>query len=185
MNYVEMQAVEECLFCDNPSMSAKNIAKRWFKSLNDEKTDEPIDLLTTAEYQGDDEIEKLKAENAEYRLWQDDMQRELKSWREFFQYLNGDCVGSTKDIIEELSDMSHWEVLGKVTVERRIGEHGKLLLAFDIPGAKICPRRIAEWQASSNYGVWQTCGMVGDDYSGYMLLPTYKDCEYLCVWFAC
>ena len=63
-----MQAVEECLFCDNPSMSAKNIAKRWFKSLNDEKADEPIDLLTIAEYQGDDEVEKLKAENAEYRL---------------------------------------------------------------------------------------------------------------------
>lgn len=185
MNYVEMQAVEECLFCDNPSMSAKNIAKRWFKSLNDEKDDKPIDLLTTAEYQGDDELEKLKAENAEYRLWQDDMMSDLKSWKDLFHYLNDDCVGSKDSIIEQLSDMSHWKVLGKVTVERRINERGRLLLAFDIPDAKICPRRIAEWQASSNYGVWQTCGMAGDDYSGYLLLPTYKDCEYLCVWYAC
>ena len=37
MNYVQMQAIEECLFCDNPSMSAKSIARQWFKSLNEGK----------------------------------------------------------------------------------------------------------------------------------------------------
>ena len=37
MTFGQSQALEECLFCDNPSMSAKSIARQWFKSLNEGK----------------------------------------------------------------------------------------------------------------------------------------------------
>ena len=35
----------------------------------------------------------------------------------------------------------------------------------------------AKWQTIDNYAVWQISGYLGDDYSGYMLFPTYDDNE--------
>lgn len=58
---------------------------------------------------------------------------------------------------------------------------GKLFLEFEDKDTKYK----AEWQTSDNYAVWQTCGMCGDDYSGYLLFPTYKDDEYFCLWYQC
>ena len=37
LTFAQYQALEECLLCDNPSMSAKSIARQWFKSLNEGK----------------------------------------------------------------------------------------------------------------------------------------------------
>lgn len=33
ITYTQMQALEECLFCDKPSMSAKSIAKQWINKI--------------------------------------------------------------------------------------------------------------------------------------------------------
>lgn len=56
-----------------------------------------------------------------------------------------------------------------------------LYLEFEIDGTKFK----AEWQARDNYAVWQTCGYAGDDYSGYLLFPTYIDNEYFVLWYKC
>lgn len=52
---------------------------------------------------------------------------------------------------------------------------GELYLEFEVDDTKYN----AEWQASDNYAVCQTCGACGDDYSGYLLFPTHEDNEYL------
>ena len=37
LTFAQYQALEECLLCDNPSMSAKSIARQWFKTINEIK----------------------------------------------------------------------------------------------------------------------------------------------------
>jgi hypothetical protein len=43
---------------------------------------------------------------------------------------------------------------------------------------------IYEWQASDNYAVWQTTGMLGDDFSGQLLFPL-DDRTWWCVGYSC
>ena len=33
LSYTQMQALEECLLCDKPSMSAKSIARQWINKI--------------------------------------------------------------------------------------------------------------------------------------------------------
>ena len=71
---------------------------------------------------------------------------------------------------------------GYVKVEKVINDKQELLLKFtNSKGNKYT----AEWQPSDNYACWQTCGMAGDDYSGYLLFPTYKADEYFCIYYNC
>ena len=75
--------------------------------------------------------------------------------------------------------VNSFEGYKKVTKELK---DGKLYLIFeDKDGDKLK----AEWQASDNYAVWQTCGICGDDYTGFLLFPTYKEDEYFCLWYKC
>ena len=104
----------------------------------------------------------------------------IKTYREFIHYLNENSIGNTNSIIETFDNNLHNLFIGYVKVNKLI-INDKLLLEFEVDGCKMK----AEWQASDNYGVWQTCGVCGDDYSGYLLFPTYKDNEYFCLWYTC
>ena len=66
--------------------------------------------------------------------------------------------------------------------KKRINEKQELLLDFTTSKGD---KRTATWQPSDNYACWQTCGMAGDDYSGFLLMPTYKDDEYFCIYYQC
>ena len=57
----------------------------------------------------------------------------------------------------------------------------KLYLEFEVDGSNLS----AIWQPGDNYGVWQKCGYCGDDYSGYLLFPTYGKNEYFCLKYSC
>ena len=73
-------------------------------------------------------------------------------------YICDECINLSKEIIDN-----------------------ELYLVFQVKETKFK----AHWQASDNYAVWQTCGICGDDYSGYMLFPTYKKDEYFCISYQC
>ena len=104
----------------------------------------------------------------------------LKTYKEFIHYLSEKAIGNKNYIIEAFDNNEHNQFKGYVKVNKII-VNNKLLLEFEVDDCKLK----AEWQAGDNYGVWQQCGVCGDDYSGYLLFPTYTDNEYFCLWYKC
>lgn len=104
----------------------------------------------------------------------------LNTYQEFIHYLHDKAVGNKDSFIECFDDNDVNIFIGYKLVTKVLID-GKLYLKFEVDGTKFK----AEWQASNNYAVWQTCGVCGDDYSGYLLFPTYKDNEYFVLWYQC
>lgn len=117
------------------------------------------------------EIEKY-AEDAELNR--------LNTYKEFIHYLHDKAIGNKDILIECFEDNSVNIFIGYKNVTKMLIE-GKLYLEFEVDNNKYK----AEWHASDNYAVWETCGVCGDDYSGYLLFPTYKDNEYFVLWYQC
>lgn len=133
----------------------------------------PVDNL-------EDYLRIIKQERALEKDLDDAANDELKTHKEFIKYLADRAVGDTSDIIEEFNNCTcvHFEGYKKVTKEII---NNDLYLIFQIGESNFR----AKWQAGDNYGVWQTCGIAGDDYSGYMLFPTYDNDEYFCLDYRC
>ena len=126
-------------------------------------------------------LRAIKQEREIERNFDDGECNSLKTHQEFIHYLYDRAIGDIKPLIECFDNnlVNSFEGYKKVTKELK---DGKLYLIFeDKDGDKLK----AEWQASDNYAVWQTCGICGDDYTGFLLFPTYKDDEYFCLWYKC
>lgn len=104
----------------------------------------------------------------------------LNTCQEFIRYLHYKAIGNKDSLIECFDDNDVNIFIGYKHVTKMLID-GKLYLEFEVDDTKFK----AEWQASDNYAVWQTCGYSGDDYSGYLLFPTYKDNEYFVLWYQC
>ena len=115
------------------------------------------------------EIEK-EFENAELNR--------LNTYKEFIHYLHDKAIGNIDSLIERFGDNDVNIFIGYKQVTKKLID-GKLYLECEVDDTKIK----AEWQAIDNYAVWQTCGVCGDDYNGYLLFPTYKDNEYFVLWY--
>ena len=101
-----------------------------------------------------------------------------KTYHEFISYLHEKAIGDKDRLIECFDDNMVNIFIGYKNVTKLIID-GKLYLEFEDDGIKYK----AEWQASDNYAVWQQCGVCGDEYTGFLLFPTYKDNEYFCLWY--
>ena len=126
-------------------------------------------------------LRAIKQEREIERNFDDGECNSLKTHQEFIHYLYNRAIGDIKPLIECFDNnlVNSFEGYKKVTKELK---DGKLYLIFeDKDGDKLT----AEWQAPDNYAVWQTCGICGDDYTGFLLFPTYKDDEYFCLWYKC
>lgn len=126
-------------------------------------------------------LRAIKQEREIERNFDDSECNSLKTYQEFIHYLYNHAIGDIKPLIEcfEGNEVNSFEGYKKVTKELK---DGKLYLIFeDKDGDKLK----AEWQASDNYAVWQRCGICGDDYTGFLLFPTYEDDEYFCLWYKC
>ena len=102
------------------------------------------------------------------------------TYQEFIHYLHDKAIGNKDRLIECFDDNEVNIFIGYKTVTKMLID-GELYLEFEDDDTKLK----AKWQASDNYAVWQTCGVCGDDYSGYLLFPTYKDNEYFVLWYKC
>ena len=110
--------------------------------------------------------------------FEDDELNRFNTYKEFIHYLHDKAIGNKDSLIECFDDNDVNIFIGYKTVTKILID-GKLYLEFEVDDTKIK----AEWQASDNYAVWQTCGSCGDDYTGYLLFPTYKDNEYFVLWY--
>ena len=110
--------------------------------------------------------------------FEDDELNRFNTYKEFIHYLHDKAIGNKDSLIECFDDNDVNIFIGYKTVTK-IMIDGKLYLEFEVDDTKFK----AEWHASDNYAVWQTCGACGDDYSGYLLFPTYKDNEYFVLWY--
>ena len=124
----------------------------------------------------EDYLKLIKSERAIEKNLDDDADRRLGTYKEFIDYLADKAIGNTSNIIEEFNNCTYVNFEGYKQVIREI-INNELYLVFQVKETKFK----AHWQASDNYAVWQTCGICGDDYSGYMLFPTYKKDEYFCL----
>lgn len=126
-------------------------------------------------------LRAIKQEREIERSFAEDEYNSLKTYQEFIHYLYDKAIGDIRPLIECFDNnlVNYFQGYKKVTKELK---DNKLYLIFeDKDGDKLK----AEWQASDNYAVWQTCGICGDDYTGFLLFPTYKDDEYFCLWYKC
>lgn len=110
--------------------------------------------------------------------FEDDELNRFNTYKEFIHYLHDKAIGNKDSLIECFDDNDVNIFIGYKTVTK-IMIDGKLYLEFEVDDTKFK----AEWHASDNYAVWQTCGACGDDYTGYLLFPTYKDNEYFVLWY--
>ena len=130
----------------------------------------------------DKEINELKNENTRLEIRMESLRDKNKFWEEFINYLNNEAVGDIRSIIEAVADNEQNLFEGYVKVMKTVRDNQKLLIKFkDNEGHE----HTAEWQAADNYACWQTTGMLGDDYSGYLLFPTYDDDKYFCLYYEC
>ena len=153
-----------------------------------EKLKEALDYDYLCTDWGDTEVTNLeeylraiKQEREIERNFDEGECNSLKTYQEFIHYLYDRAIGDIKPLIECFDNnlVNSFEGYKKVNKELK---DGKLYLIFeDKDGDKLK----AEWQASDNYAVWQRCGICGDDYTGFLLFPTYKDNEYFCLWYKC
>lgn len=128
----------------------------------------------------DDFFDNAEAVKEETELLNNDLKDNLKTYTEFIDYLAEKSIGDVKQILEGFHDNDYTHFIGYVKTSKSI-VNNKIIINFEIDGDKYK----AEWQPSDNYAVWQTCGITGDDYSGYILFPTYKEDEYFCIWYRC
>ena len=105
---------------------------------------------------------------------------QAKTYQEFIHYLSDRAIGDTDEIIVAFDSNLYNEFKGYVKVNKIIKDN-ELYLEFEVNGNKLT----AQWQPGDNYGVWQRCGYEGDDYSGYLLFPTYGKDEYFCLQYSC
>lgn len=105
---------------------------------------------------------------------------QMKTYQEFIHYLSDRAIGNTDEIIVAFDNNMYNEFKGYVKVNKVIKDND-LYLEFEADGSKLT----AIWQPGDNYGVWQRCGYFGDDYSGYLLFPTYGKNEYFCLKYSC
>ena len=128
-----------------------------------------------------EEVDELKERHEEDRLYVEEANNLLKFYKAFIEYLNDKSIGDKNRIIEAVADNDLNCFEGYVKVTKTI-VNGKIILEFELErGGKYK----AEWQPSDNFACWQTCGMLGDDYSGFLLFPTYKEDEYFCMYYTC
>lgn len=126
--------------------------------------------------------DELEHQHAEDEMWMECTNSEIKFWKDFWDYITDKAVGDKMKIIEAIADNSHNWSEGYVKVEKSINDRQELVIKFtNSKGDKYT----ATWQPSDNYACWQTCGYFGDDYSGYLLFPTYKADEYFCIYYNC
>lgn len=128
----------------------------------------------------EDYLKLIKSERAIEKDLRDNERNEFVTYQKFISYLSDKSIGDTSNIIEEFNNCTYVNFEGYKQVTREI-INNELYLVFKVKETKFK----AHWQASDNYAVWQTCGICGDDYSGYMLFPTYKKDEYFCLSYQC
>lgn len=128
----------------------------------------------------EDYLRIIKQEREKEKVLEDAELNRLNTYKEFIHYLHDEAIGNKDSLIEYFEDNSVNIFIGYKPVTKVLID-GKLYLEFEVDNTKYK----AEWQASDNHAVWQTCGVCGDDYSGYLLFPTYKDDEYFVLWYQC
>ena len=126
--------------------------------------------------------DELEQQHADDKMWMQEVTERNKFWNDFMEYITENAVGDKLALIQTVHDNEHNWSEGYVKVKKRINEKQELLLDFTTSKGD---KRTATWQPSDNYACWQTCGMVGDDYSGFLLMPTHKDDEYFCIYYQC
>lgn len=130
----------------------------------------------------DEEVDELKERHKEDRLWLESTTEENKFWKELIYYLSEKAIGNKDNIIETVANNMHNWFVGYVKVTKEINKDQEILIKFkDKDGSNYT----ATWQPSDNYACWQRCGVEADDYSGFLLFPTYKDDEYFCMYYTC
>lgn len=126
--------------------------------------------------------ETVSEENEENQMWTQELTERNKFWKDFVDYITEYAVGDKLPLIQTVHDNELNRSEGYVKVQKRINEKQEILLDFTTSKGD---KRTATWQPSDNYACWQTCGMMGDDYSGFLLMPTYKNDEYFCIYYEC
>ena len=122
----------------------------------------------------------IKREREKEKYLKDVELNRLNTYKEFIHYLHDKAIGNLDSLIECFDENDVNIFVGYKPVTKKMID-GRLYLEFEVDDTKYK----AEWQAIDNYAVWQTCGVCGDDYSGYLLFPTYKDNEYFVLWYQC
>ena len=125
---------------------------------------------------------ELEEQHEEDELWMQQTREEIKFWEEFWKYITDEAIGDKQCIIEAVANNDHNWFEGYVEVTKSINDKQELLIKFKSSKGQ---EYTATWQPSDNYACWQTCGMAGDDYSGFLLFPTYKDNKYFCIYYLC
>ena len=122
----------------------------------------------------------IKREREKEKYLKDVELNRLNTYKEFIHYLHDKAIGNLDSLIECFDENDVNIFVGYKSVTKILIDD-KLYLKFEVDDTKYK----AEWQASYNYAVWQTWGVSGDDYCGYLLFPTYKDNEYFVLWYEC
>ena len=128
----------------------------------------------------EDYLRIIKQEREMEKHFKDAELDRFNTYKEFIHYLHDKAIGNLDSLIECFDENDVNIFVGYKPVTKKMID-GRLYLEFEVDDTKYK----AEWQAIDNYAVWQTCGICGDDYSGYLLFPTYKDNEYFVLWYKC
>lgn len=128
----------------------------------------------------EDYLRIIKQEREIEKDFEDAELNRLNTYKEFVYYLYNKAIGETDSMMECFCNNDVNIFIGYKPATKKLIA-GKLYLEFEVNDTKFN----AEWHESDNFAVRQTCGVCGDDYSGYLLFPTHEDNEYFVLWYQC
>lgn len=128
----------------------------------------------------EDYLRIIKQEREIEKDFEDAELNRLNTYKEFVYYLYNKAIGETDSMMECFCNNDVNIFIGYKPATKKLIA-GKLYLEFEVNDTKFN----AEWHESDNLAVRQTCGVCGDDYSGYLLFPTHEDNEYFVLWYQC
>lgn len=146
-------------------------------------TDYPalVECYIAGAHSRDEEIAELEQQHEDDQLWLEEASNVIKFWKAFFDYLSYEAIGDKSRIIETVANNDYNWFEGYVNVTKSVNDSQEIIIEFENNGNKYK----ATWQPSDNYACFETSGMFGDDYSGYLLFPTYTDNKYFCLYYKC
>ena len=125
--------------------------------------------------------QEMEIKNEEIKYLRD----KLNDYTEILRYLSDEIIGDIRPIIESISELDEFSIIGDVE-GKFVVKNNMLYIEAEVPDLLNSEKKrnyLFEWQHNSNYAVYQVTEFE-DSYYGYMLYPCYGN-KFVCVYYRC
>lgn len=146
-----------------------DVIQNFFGDISVSEFEEKLEDLITSDSLSDMVIHNLRTEKIFYK--------------ELVNYFHEEMthILDMEEFLECLDGLDSVEFIGYQNCVRKVNNKGKDVIEFTINDRDL----IAEYDTEHHYAILQYTGYLGDDYSGYMLLPCKEYSKFFVFSYSC